>query len=167
MSITFDTFCHNVIFNTKILCRYRGKLVCMQRGNRNCVKQQLHIVFGFCMMLHARITRDADCYGQNDKRGIFWFVYTKRKTPPRCRQTRIRTTTKYRSEANGDLFDRRKVPVESLGCIWKRMMWPAARDFYVEKDIFRRNTDVFQGKMTRRTAKRPAVRVRWEFSDTT
>ena len=26
--------------------------------------------------------------------------------------------------------------------------------------------DVFQGKMTRRTAKRPAVRVRWEFSDT-
>ena len=27
-------------------------------------------------------------------------------------------------------------------------------------------TDVFQGKMTQRTAKRPAVRVRWDFSDT-
>ena len=36
----------------------------------------------------------------------------------------------------------------------------------MRKTFFRRNTDVFQGKMTRRTAKRPAVRVRWEFSDT-
>ena len=33
----------------------------------------------------------------------------------------------------------------------------------MRKTFFRRNTDVFQGKMTRRTAKRPAVRVRWEF----
>ncbi len=33
--------------------------------------------------------------------------------------------------------------------------------------IFRRNTDVFQGKMTRRTAKRPAVRVRWELEEYT
>ena len=38
--------------------------------------------------------------------------------------------------------------------------------FTLRKTFFRRNTDVFQGKMTRRTAKRPAVRVRWEFSDT-
>ena len=36
----------------------------------------------------------------------------------------------------------------------------------MRKTFFCRNTDVFQGKMTRRTAKRPAVRVRWEFSDT-
>ena len=36
----------------------------------------------------------------------------------------------------------------------------------MRKTFFRRNTDVFQEKMTRRTAKRPAVRVRWEFSDT-
>ena len=36
----------------------------------------------------------------------------------------------------------------------------------MRKTFFRRNTDVFQGKMTQRTAKRPAVRVRWEFSDT-
>jgi hypothetical protein len=36
----------------------------------------------------------------------------------------------------------------------------------LRKTFFRRNTDVFQGKMTRRNAKRPAVRVRWEFSDT-
>ena len=34
------------------------------------------------------------------------------------------------------------------------------------RHFFRRNTDVFQGKMTRRGVKRPAVRVRWEFSDT-
>ena len=31
--------------------------------------------------------------------------------------------------------------------------------FALRKTFFRRNTDVFQGKMTRRTAKRPAVRV--------
>ena len=36
----------------------------------------------------------------------------------------------------------------------------------MRKTFFRRNTDVFQGKMARHTAKRPAVRVRWEFSDT-
>ena len=36
----------------------------------------------------------------------------------------------------------------------------------MSKTFFRRNTDVFQEKMTRHTAKRPAVRVRWEFSDT-
>ena len=33
------------------------------------------------------------------------------------------------------------------------------------KPFFRRNTDVFQGKMVQRSAKRPAVRVRWQFSD--
>lgn len=54
----------------------------MQRGNRNCAKQRLHIVLAFYELLHARITRDADCYGQNDERGDFWFVYTKRKIPP-------------------------------------------------------------------------------------
>ena len=34
----------------------------------------------------------------------------------------------------------------------------------LSKTFFRRNTDVFQGKMARRSVKRPAVRVRWEFS---
>ena len=38
--------------------------------------------------------------------------------------------------------------------------------FALSKTFFRRNTDVFQGKMTRHGVKRPAVRVRWEFSDT-
>ena len=37
----------------------------------------------------------------------------------------------------------------------------------MSKTFFRRNTDVFQGKMTRRTAKRPAVRVRWELEEYT
>ena len=37
----------------------------------------------------------------------------------------------------------------------------------MRKTFFRRNTDVFQGKMTRRTAKRPAVRVRWELEEYT
>ena len=37
----------------------------------------------------------------------------------------------------------------------------------LRKTFFRRNTDVFQGKMTRRTAKRPAVRVRWELEEYT
>ena len=36
----------------------------------------------------------------------------------------------------------------------------------VSKTFFRRNPDVLQEKMTQRSAKRPAVRVRWEFSDT-
>ena len=39
------------------------------------------------------------------------------------------------------------------------------RFFALSKTFFRRNTDVFQGKMTRRTAKRPAVRVRWELEE--
>ena len=82
MSITFDTFCHNVIFNTKILCRYRGKLVCMQRGNRNCAKQRLHIVLDFYELLHAHITRDADCYGQKDERGDFLICIYKEKNSP-------------------------------------------------------------------------------------
>ena len=34
------------------------------------------------------------------------------------------------------------------------------------KTFFRRNTDVFQGKMVQRSVKRSAVRVRWELSDT-
>ena len=38
--------------------------------------------------------------------------------------------------------------------------------FALRKTFFRRNTDVFQGKMTRRSVKRPAVRVHREFSDT-
>ena len=37
----------------------------------------------------------------------------------------------------------------------------------MRKTFFRRNTDVFQGKMTRRTAKRPDVRVRWELEEYT
>ena len=37
----------------------------------------------------------------------------------------------------------------------------------LRKTFFRRNPDVFQGKMTRRTAKRPAVRVRWELEEYT
>ena len=37
----------------------------------------------------------------------------------------------------------------------------------MSKTFFRRNTDVFQGKMTRRSAKRPAVRVRWELEEYT
>ena len=36
----------------------------------------------------------------------------------------------------------------------------------MRKTFFRRNTDVFQGKMVQRSVKRSAVRVRWEFSDT-
>ena len=79
MSITFDTFCHNVIFNTKILCSYRGKLVCMQRGNRNCAKQRLHIVLDFYELLHVHITRDADCYGQKDERGGFSDLYIQKR----------------------------------------------------------------------------------------
>ena len=39
--------------------------------------------------------------------------------------------------------------------------------FALRKTFFCRNTDVFQGKMTRRTAKRPAVRVRWELEEYT
>ena len=38
--------------------------------------------------------------------------------------------------------------------------------FALRKTFFRRNADVFQEKMTRRGVKRPAVRVRWGFSDT-
>ena len=38
--------------------------------------------------------------------------------------------------------------------------------FALSKTFFRRNTDVFQGKMVQRSVKRSAVRVRWEFSDT-
>ena len=38
--------------------------------------------------------------------------------------------------------------------------------FALSKTFFRRNTDVFQGKMAQRSVKRSAVRVRWEFSDT-
>ena len=38
--------------------------------------------------------------------------------------------------------------------------------FALSKTFYRRNTDVFQGKMTRHSVKRPAVRVRREFSDT-
>ena len=38
--------------------------------------------------------------------------------------------------------------------------------FALSKTFFRRNTDVFQEKMVQRSVKRPAVRVRWEFSDT-
>ena len=37
----------------------------------------------------------------------------------------------------------------------------------LSKTFFRRNTDVFQGKMTQRSAKRPAVRVRWELEEYT
>ena len=35
--------------------------------------------------------------------------------------------------------------------------------FALRKTFFRRNTDVFQEKMTRRGVKRPAVQVRWGF----
>ena len=38
--------------------------------------------------------------------------------------------------------------------------------FALSKTFFRRNTDVFQGKMARRSVKRSAARVRLEFSDT-
>ena len=38
--------------------------------------------------------------------------------------------------------------------------------FALSKTFFRRNTDVFQGKMAQRSVKRPAVRVRRAFSDT-
>ena len=37
----------------------------------------------------------------------------------------------------------------------------------MSKTFFRRNTDVFQEKMTQRSAKRPAVRVRWELEEYT
>ena len=37
----------------------------------------------------------------------------------------------------------------------------------MSKTFFRGNPDVFQGKMTRLTAKRPAVRVRWELEEYT
>ena len=83
MSITFGTFFHNVLFNTKILCRYRGKLVCMQQGKSSYAKRRLYIVLAFCMMPHTHITRDADCYGQKDERGDFSFPYYKKKIPPR------------------------------------------------------------------------------------
>ena len=39
--------------------------------------------------------------------------------------------------------------------------------FALSKTFFRRNTDVFQGKMARRSVKRPAVRVRWELEEYT
>ena len=39
--------------------------------------------------------------------------------------------------------------------------------FALNKTFFRRNTDVFQGKMTRRSAKRPAARVRWALEEYT
>ncbi len=42
-----------------------------------------------------------------------------------------------------------------------------SEEFCVEQDIFRRNTDVFQGKMAQRSVKRPAVRVRWELEEYT
>lgn len=50
-------------------------------------KQKLRkaaIAHGTCFfeLLHARITRDADCYGQNDERGDFLFLYYKKKIPP-------------------------------------------------------------------------------------
>ena len=37
----------------------------------------------------------------------------------------------------------------------------------MSKTFFRRNTDVFQGKMVQRSVKRPAVRVRWELEEYT
>jgi hypothetical protein len=37
----------------------------------------------------------------------------------------------------------------------------------LSKTFFRRNTDVFQGKMVQRSVKRPAVRVRWELEECT
>ena len=39
--------------------------------------------------------------------------------------------------------------------------------FALSKTFFRRNTDVFQGKMVQRSVKRPAVRVRWELEEYT
>ena len=39
--------------------------------------------------------------------------------------------------------------------------------FALSKTFFRRNTDVFQGKMAQRSVKRPAVRVRWELEEYT
>ena len=42
----------------------------------------LHIALAFCDLLHARITCDADCYGQNDERGDFLICIYKEKTPP-------------------------------------------------------------------------------------
>ena len=46
--------------------------------SNNCILR-----LDFCMMPHTHITRDADCYGQNDERGIFLFFYYKKKIPPR------------------------------------------------------------------------------------
>jgi len=39
--------------------------------------------------------------------------------------------------------------------------------FALSKTFFRRNTDVFQGKMSQRSVKRPAVWVRWELEEYT
>ena len=39
--------------------------------------------------------------------------------------------------------------------------------FALSKTFFRRNTDIFQGKMVQRSVKRSAVRVRWELEEYT
>ena len=39
--------------------------------------------------------------------------------------------------------------------------------FALSKTFFRRNTDVFQGKMVQLSAKRTAVRVRWQLGECT
>ena len=45
--------------------------------SNNCILR-----LDFCVMPHTHITRDADCYRQNDERGDFLLFYYKKKIPP-------------------------------------------------------------------------------------
>ena len=44
--------------------------------SNNCILR-----LDFCVMPHTHITRDADCYRQNDERGDFLLFYYKKKIP--------------------------------------------------------------------------------------
>ena len=45
--------------------------------SNNCILR-----LDFCVMPHTHITRDADCYRQNDERGDFLIYYKKLEIPP-------------------------------------------------------------------------------------
>ena len=55
--------------------------------SNNCILR-----LDFCMMPHTHITRDADCYRQNDERGDFLIYYKKLEIPPNtnCWKKRFR-----------------------------------------------------------------------------
>ena len=84
MSITFDTFCNNVIFNTNYYAAIAANWLACGKVNRarSMLRLQIVLDIDFLRTIYVRITRGADCYGQDDERGDFCFLIIKRKFPP-------------------------------------------------------------------------------------